>query len=109
MDFLDFPLAQSFPKLIDSRHIHDRAHRKRDTTKCFNQREETRRRDYETGLNTLKYNITRRKELTIDGVGATILNVELFCDREKTPWCDCNENTAETAKIKRNTNIKKKH
>jgi len=77
-------------------HIHDRAHRKRDTTKCFNQKEETRRRDKTTGLNTIKYNISGRKELSIDGVKLTVLNVKLECDKSLTPWCDCSDATTET-------------
>lgn len=72
-------------------HIHDRAHRRRDTTKCFNQKDETRRRDIRTGLDTIKYNISDRKELTIDGIGLTVLNVKLECDKGLTPWCDCTD------------------
>ncbi|XP_055678279.1 beta-1,4-galactosyltransferase 7 [Lutzomyia longipalpis] len=71
------------------KHIHDRAHRKRDTAKCFNQREITRKRDRETGLHTLKYDITSVNELQIDGARVTVLNIALHCDRSKTPWCDC--------------------
>ncbi|CRK90021.1 CLUMA_CG003746, isoform A [Clunio marinus] len=70
-------------------HIHDRAHRRRDTTKCFNQKEETRKRDTKTGLNTIKYEIKNRNELSIDGIKVTILNVDLKCDKNSTPWCDC--------------------
>jgi xylosylprotein 4-beta-galactosyltransferase len=70
-------------------HIHDREHRRRDTAKCFNQREETRKRDKKTGLNTIKYNISSRKELAVDGIKLTILNVKLECDRNFTPWCEC--------------------
>ena len=77
-------------------HIHDRAHRRRDTAKCFNQKEETRKRDTKTGLNTIKYNISDRKELAIDGVKVTVLNINLECDRKFTPWCDCNELNKET-------------
>jgi xylosylprotein 4-beta-galactosyltransferase len=71
-------------------HNHDREHRRRDTTKCYNQKEETRKRDKKTGLSTLKYNINSRKELAIDGVRVTILNVKLECDKSSTPWCECN-------------------
>ncbi|XP_053673004.1 beta-1,4-galactosyltransferase 7 [Anopheles nili] len=70
-------------------HVHDRVHRRRDTTKCFNQREITRKRDRETGLSTIKYSIHNRRELTIDGVAVTVLNVDLICDKHKTPWCEC--------------------
>lgn len=70
-------------------HIHNRYHRKRDTQKCFNQKEVTRRRDRETGLNTLKYKITRVHDMLIDGTQITVLNIELECDITQTPWCDC--------------------
>ncbi len=71
------------------RHIHDRAHRKRDTTKCFNQREVTRKRDRQTGLDTIKYAISDTKTLTIDDAKVIVLNIKLTCDKAVTPWCDC--------------------
>ncbi|XP_058826269.1 beta-1,4-galactosyltransferase 7 [Topomyia yanbarensis] len=70
-------------------HNHDRLHRRRDTTKCYNQREVTRRRDRETGLDTLLYSIKQRHELTLDGVPLTVLNINLECDKSQTPWCEC--------------------
>lgn len=70
--------------------MHDRTHRKRDTVKCFNQREVTRKRDRETGLSTLKYNISNVNKLQIDEfVNITIVNIQLICDHRETPWCDC--------------------
>lgn len=81
-------------------HNHDRVHRRRDTIKCYNQKEETRKRDRKTGLSTIKYNISSRKELTIDGVHVTVLNVNLECDRNLTPWCDCNEAPKDATKTK---------
>lgn len=72
------------------RHVHDRAHRKRDTVKCFNQREVTRKRDRETGLSTIDYSLVNVKKLTIDDAAkVTVLNIKLNCDRDITPWCDC--------------------
>lgn len=72
-------------------HIHDRLHRKRDTIKCYNQREVTRKRDRVTGLNnSLKYEIADRKILTIDeDTTITVLNIQLHCDKSLTPWCEC--------------------
>jgi xylosylprotein 4-beta-galactosyltransferase len=70
-------------------HIHDRNHRRRDTVKCFNQKEETRKRDQVTGLDTIKYHISDVYQMTIDGLKVNILNVHLECDHSSTPWCDC--------------------
>ncbi|KAF7268863.1 hypothetical protein GWI33_018059 [Rhynchophorus ferrugineus] len=70
------------------RHIHGK-HRKRDTIKCFNQRESTRKRDRQTGLHDVKYKIVSHNELIIDESPVTVVNVQLFCDRNSTPWCDC--------------------
>lgn len=81
-------------------HIHDRAHRRRDTAKCFNQKDETRKRDTKTGLNTINYNISDRKELAIDGIKLTVLNVNLHCDKNFTPWCDCSDSPKEPPKAK---------
>lgn len=81
-------------------HIHDRVHRRRDTAKCFNQKEETRRRDVKTGLNTIKYSISDRQELAIDAIKITVLSVSLECDKSFTPWCDCNEPAKEPTKSK---------
>lgn len=81
-------------------HIHDRAHRRRDTAKCFNQKDETRKRDTKTGLITIKYEISEKRELTIDGIQLTVINVNLACERNATPWCDCNDPSKEPAKSK---------
>ncbi|XP_030370292.1 beta-1,4-galactosyltransferase 7 [Scaptodrosophila lebanonensis] len=80
-------------------HIHNRHHRKRDTTKCFNQKEVTRKRDHNTGLSNVDYKILKVHELTIDGVGITVLNVLLECDVNKTPWCDCNGSAAAASAV----------
>lgn len=91
------------------RHIHDRLHRKRDTTKCYNQREVTRRRDHETGLSTIKYKISERRELTIDDLTkVTILNINLECDKASTPWCECDGKvTSDNAGASKNKSVKK--
>lgn len=73
------------------KHIHDRHHRKRDTVKCYNQREVTRRRDRQTGLHNVNYTISSIKEMTIDSAPLTVLNIELICDHKLTPWCDCTD------------------
>lgn len=67
-------------------------------TKCFNQRDETRKRDNYSGYKTLKYNITNRKEIMVDGSKATVLNIELHCDKKSTPWCECDAKSADLPK-----------
>jgi xylosylprotein 4-beta-galactosyltransferase len=58
-------------------------------TKCFNQRDVTRRRDRQTGLADVAYKLTGSHRLTIDGAPITVLNIMLSCDKRLTPWCDC--------------------
>lgn len=62
-------------------------------TKCFNQREVTRKRDRQTGLDNVNHQITDVKNLTIDGASLTVLNIQFMCDKKITPWCICDENT----------------
>lgn len=80
-------------------HIHNRYHRKRDTQKCFNQKEVTRKRDRETGLNTLNYKILKVHEMAIDGINITVLNILLECDFKETPWCDCAGNAVAASAV----------
>lgn len=61
--------------------------------KCFQQREVTRKRDRQTGLDNVNYQITDVKNLTIDGAPLTVLNIQFMCDKKLTPWCICDENT----------------
>ncbi|XP_064600700.1 beta-1,4-galactosyltransferase 7-like [Liolophura sinensis] len=68
-------------------HIHDRRKRSRDNKRYFNQKEITRRRDRETGVNTVQYKVQSLKKLTIDGAPLTIMNIMLSCDLTVTPWC----------------------
>ncbi|KAJ8920097.1 hypothetical protein NQ315_011752 [Exocentrus adspersus] len=70
------------------RHVHGKD-RKRDTTKCYNQREVTRKRDRQTGLHDVRYNVLGYKSLEIDGAPATVINIQLICNHTATPWCDC--------------------
>lgn len=76
---------------ILSSHIHDRNHRKRDTEKCYNQREVTRKRDHKTGVKTVKYKIEDKKQMNIEGISFTVLNIMLECNKTLTPWCSCND------------------
>ncbi|KAF5274005.1 hypothetical protein FQA39_LY01120 [Lamprigera yunnana] len=77
-------------------HIHDKNYRKRDTVKCYNQREVTRKRDRQTGLHNVNYTISSIKNLTIDEAPLTVINIQLICDHKLTPWCDCAEKKVDT-------------
>uniref|UniRef100_A0A2P2IBE9 Beta-1,4-N-acetylgalactosaminyltransferase n=1 Tax=Hirondellea gigas TaxID=1518452 RepID=A0A2P2IBE9_9CRUS len=83
------------------RHMHDRRVRKRDQIRCFDQQLLTRRRDRRTGLSTVRYTLLERRELTVDGAAVSVLNVQLQCSRQQTPWCDCVQNTGNSPKEKR--------
>ena len=72
-----------------NRHIHNRNHRKRDMAKCFNQREVTRKRDRQTGLNNVSYKLEDTINATIRNTHLTILNISLMCNETITPWCLC--------------------
>ncbi|KOX76870.1 Beta-1,4-galactosyltransferase 7 [Melipona quadrifasciata] len=73
------------------KHIHDRNHRKRDMIKCYNQREVTRKRDRQTGLNNVSYKILGTVTMTIGDTPLTVLNISLMCDKMTTPWCECDK------------------
>lgn len=72
------------------RHVHG-IHRKRDTTKCYNQREVTRKRDRQTGLHNVNYTVISVTNMSIENATIKILNIHLSCNFELTPWCDCSE------------------
>lgn len=57
--------------------------------KCFNQSIVTRRRDRVTGLHDVDYKIQSIQQITVNDSPATIVNIELKCDRKVTPWCKC--------------------
>nr|CAH7756753.1 unnamed protein product [Callosobruchus chinensis] len=72
------------------RHIHG-TQRKRDTVKCYNQREVTRRRDRKTGLHDVKFDVQSYRNMEIDGAPFTVINIHLYCNVTSTPWCDCTQ------------------
>ncbi|KAF7996378.1 hypothetical protein HCN44_002010 [Aphidius gifuensis] len=86
------------------RHIHEKNHRKRDMVKCFNQKEATRKRDHQTGLDNISYKITKIVNITIVDIPLTILNIALTCDKSFTPWCECNK-PAEITKKNLDSNL----
>ncbi|XP_072378593.1 beta-1,4-galactosyltransferase 7 [Diabrotica undecimpunctata] len=83
------------------KHIHGKE-RKRDAVKCYNQREVTRRRDRQTGLHDVKYEVVSRKHMEIEGAPVLVMNIKLYCNHTATPWCDCTKKT-ETNSVKQKT------
>jgi len=73
------------------RHVHSARERGRgrDQAKCYNQRNLTRRLDKETGLSNTMYRVIARRNINIDSSHVNFLDIELECDRELTPWCNC--------------------
>ena len=47
-----------------------------------------RRRDRETGLRNVQYDLVGEHRLTIGETPVTVLNVKLHCDTRKTSWCE---------------------
>lgn len=71
-------------------HLHNEKARTRDRTRCPQQRTNSRDlRDPKAGLEFTKYKMLDVQELTIEGYEVTFLNVQLECDKQVTPWCDC--------------------
>lgn len=68
-------------------HMHDNIKRPRDGIKVGEQKIETRRRDRRTGLNSVVYTIGNKRVLTIDNSKAILININLHCDLNDTPWC----------------------
>ncbi|VDO94895.1 unnamed protein product [Soboliphyme baturini] len=68
-------------------HIHDRVVRRRDYARYGKQREETRKRDRVTGLQSVQYTLVKRVEMNIEREPFTLLNVKLHCNVSLTPWC----------------------
>ena len=82
------------------KHFHSDQTRKRDENICYNQQEVTRKRDRDTGMNTVSYKMGRTFQNCIDNVSYTLLNIELLCDHSNTPWCNCRD--APKVEMKRN-------
>ena len=49
----------------------------------------TRKRDRETGLNTLEYDLINVRHMTVEDIPFVVINTKLKCDKTLTPWCDC--------------------
>lgn len=57
--------------------------------KCYNQREITRRRDRKSGVHDVAYKIHNTHNVSIDSLPITVINVQLICNTDVTPWCVC--------------------
>lgn len=73
------------------KHFHSNKSRKRDFVKCYDQHEVTRKRDRETGLDSVSFSVGRVFQNCADSIPYSLINVALKCDRKKTPWCDCRD------------------
>jgi xylosylprotein 4-beta-galactosyltransferase len=74
-----------------AKHLHSEVTRPRDNYFCNNQWTDAWSvRSEASGLWATKYNLVDVQTVEIEGYEATFLNVNLFCDFKKTPWCDCN-------------------
>ena len=47
----------------------------------------SRRRDRNTGLNTVKFTVLKQHNLTISGAPVNFVDVKLECDMSVTPFC----------------------
>ncbi len=54
----------------------------------------TRRRDRQTGLNTVQFKLISVNEMTVDSAPFTVYNVELICDLSLTPWCQSKQSSS---------------
>ena len=54
---------------------------------CCIFRQMGRQRDYVSGISDVRYTMLRKHELNVGGVNALVLDVNLFCDFNVTPWC----------------------
>lgn len=70
------------------KHIHDKVKRPRDYKRYGEQKKVQFKRDTDTGVDTVQYKLLSQNELIFDGAPLTVYNVELDCDKSKTPWCD---------------------
>lgn len=66
------------------------ARRKRDRKRCKGQNKKMMEpRDADDGLNTTSYRIIEQYDVAINGVSVTVLNVEVHCNKNVSPWCEC--------------------
>lgn len=69
------------------RHIHDRRKRPRDKKRYFGQKSKTSYLDKKTGVSNVMYKVDSKSHVTFNGAPVRIINVNLICDINETPWC----------------------
>jgi len=70
------------------RHVHDKERRKRDYKRIGDQKKDQFTRDKEGGYDNVEYEQVRVDQIKIGAADVTVVNVELKCNKEKTPWCE---------------------
>jgi len=70
------------------KHVHDKVKRPRDYKRIGDQKKQQFKRDLKGGYHTLKHKVARIDDLNINSTPVKILNVELECNKEETPWCE---------------------
>lgn len=71
------------------RDLHDEHFRPRDRNVCHNQWDHYFERNENSGLNGTKAKLIQIKEHFLDGANFTIIDIEVECDKNETPWCEC--------------------
>lgn len=70
-------------------HIKNLIKRPRDNIRCKGQPKELTERRPNCGLHSTDFYIKDKQKLVIDGYEVIIVNVELKCNQNMTPWCEC--------------------
>jgi xylosylprotein 4-beta-galactosyltransferase len=69
-------------------HNHVDIKRKRDYSKNNKQKRDAFKRDRHTGLDNIEYRVQNTETLYIGNYSCQIINVQLFCNKILTPWCE---------------------
>ena len=70
------------------KHNHIDLKRKRDYIKNKKQKKDAFRRDPYTGLDNIQYRVQNFETLSIGNYSCVVVNVELYCNKQLTPWCE---------------------
>lgn len=69
--------------------LHSERYRPRDKQSCFDQFSHIFERNEFSGLNGTNFTLVHIKEHFLDGANFTLIDVEIGCNKELTPWCEC--------------------